>query len=104
MTYEEKGYVRQFHAHENPTHEERDGNTDECDTEQQDSIELRRSWLIGLVQQYEAHPAHHKQETRCKALHDELTVHTVLHERYLKCNQKQSSCFNMSTRLRFHYW
>lgn len=78
-----ESYVRQFHAHEDTTHEEGDGDADKRDTEQEDTVELGRGRLVGLVKQHEAHATHDEQEAGREALHYKLTIHSVLHERYL---------------------
>ena len=43
-------YVRQFHAHEDAAHEERDGDADERDAEQENAIEFGRRWFVGLIE------------------------------------------------------
>jgi len=70
----------QFHSHEDPTHEEGKQDADECDAEQQDTIESGRGRLVRLVQHDESETAHGEEEAGRQSLHDVLTVDAVRHE------------------------
>jgi len=41
--------LRKFHAHEKPTHEERDSDKDKCNSKQKYSVQSPRRWLVGLI-------------------------------------------------------
>ena len=50
--------LRQLHSHEDSAHEERHEDADERDAQEEDPVEFGCHWLVGLVEDHEAQPAH----------------------------------------------
>jgi len=70
----------QLHPHEDAAHEERDEDAHEGDAQQEDAVEPRGRWLVGLVEHDKPQPPEGEEKAGRKALHDVLAVDPVLHE------------------------
>jgi len=71
---------RQLHPHKDPARKERNQDEHEPNTDHEHPIQLRREWVVRLVEQDEAETAQGEHETRREAFHDVLTVDTIRHE------------------------
>ena len=98
LSYREQSYstnLRQFDAHEDPTHEEGNEDAGKAHTQQQNAVEARHEWLVHLVQHNEAQATKGKHETGRQPLHDVLAIDTVWHERHLVGHDNSVHQFNI---------
>lgn len=70
----------QLHPHEEPSREEGHQDEDEAHGSQEQAIEIRLAWCVGLVHYDEAQAADREEEAAGQPLHYILGVYSVGHE------------------------